>query len=304
MNSYILNNLPKPTNEKFFDDILNQRINEVKQFINNSLNNLKTSKAKYLEINTQLSIMNIKINDFFNINSIINSKNDFFKNLIYKKYNDSLTLIEKVKKNISLESINEKMYIENLNFKKESDDIFDTINKGTFLDFKNNVFKDLIENNVKIEIDELINNIKSNIKQSNENLFEKFKNEEEKYSNILKNRIYEEFFTPQELKNKINLINSNGLNSIDSKSKDEILGYINEIIDKIKSHIIKEVQRLNNELTSYTNNYNSIVNTLNNYKDVIYKIIYSDIILIPNEFYTEIKNKFYSNYIEKYLNQY
>ena len=172
------------------------------------------------------------------------------------------------------------------------------------MDLKNNEYKDLIENNMKIDIDDLIKYIKSNLKESNESLSQKFKKEEEKYSNILKNRIYEEFFTPQELKNKINLIYSNGLNSIDSKSKNEILGYINEIIDKIKSHIIKEVQRLNNELTSYTKNYNSITNTLNNYKNMIYKIIYSDIILIPNEFYTKINDKFYINYIQKYLNQY
>ena len=304
MNSYILNNLPKPTNEKFFDDILNQRISEVKQVLNNCLNTLKSSKIKYLEMNTQLPILNLNINDYFSINSIINPINNNFKNEIYKKYIESLTLIEKVKKNISLESINGKMYIENLNFEKESDNIFDTINKGTFLDLKNNVYKDLIENNMKVDIDELINDIKTNLKESNESLSQKFKKEEEKYSNILKNKIYEEFFTPQELKNKINLIYSNGLNSIDSKSKDKILGYINEIIDKIKSHIIKEVQRLTNELTSYTKNYNSIVNTLNNYKNEIYKIIYSDIILIPNEFYSKINDKFYINYIQKYLNQY
>ena len=304
MNSYILNNLPKPTNEKFFDDILNQRINEIKQVLNNSLNILKSSKVKYLEMNTQLPILNLNINDYFSINSIINPINNNFKNEIYKKYIESLTLIEKVKKNISLESINGKIYIENLNFEKESDNIFDIINKGTFLDLKNNVYKDLIENNMKVDIDELINNIKTKLKESNESLGQKFKKEEEKYSNILKNKIYEEFFTPQELKNKINLIYSNGLNSIDSKSKDKILAYINEIIDKIKSHIIKEVQRLTNELTSYTKNYNSIVNTLNNYKNMIYKIIYSDIILIPNEFYTKINDKFYINYIQKYLNQY
>ena len=304
MNSYLLTNLPKPTNEKFFDDILNQRINEVKQTLNNSFNILKISKDNYIEMNTQLSILNIKLNDFFNINSIINLGNNNFKNEIYKKYNELLLLIEKVKRNISLESINEKVYVEKLNFEKELDNIFDTINKGTFMDLKNNVYKDLIKNNVKIDIDEFINNIKSILKKSNESLVENFKKEEEKYSNIIKNKIYDEIFTPQELKNKINLLYSNGLNSIDSKSKDEILGFVKEIIDKIKSHIIKEVQRLSNELTSYSNNYSLIVNTINKYKNTIYQIIYSDIILIPNEFYTKINDKFYINYIEKYLNQF
>ena len=98
MNSYILNNLPKLTNEKFFDDILNQRISEVKQVLNNCLNTLKSSKVKYLEMNTQLPILNLNINDYFSINSIINPINNNFKNEIYKKYIESLTLIEKVKK--------------------------------------------------------------------------------------------------------------------------------------------------------------------------------------------------------------
>jgi hypothetical protein len=87
MNSYILNNLPKPTNEKFFDDILNQRISEAKQTLCNSLNILKLSKDNYLEMNTKLSILKININDFFNINSIINQiiiiiKMKFIRNIL------------------------------------------------------------------------------------------------------------------------------------------------------------------------------------------------------------------------------
>ena len=106
------------------------------------------------------------------------------------------------------------------------------------------------------------------------------------------------------MKNKINKLYSNGLNTTDEKSKDEILNCLNEIIDKIKSHVTNEVQRLTNEMTSYTKNYTLIERTINNYKNMITKIIYSEIILIPNEFYTKINEKFYINYIQKYLNEY
>ena len=299
MNSYIISDLPKP-NEKLVDDILSQRINEIKQTLNKSVNILQESKAKYLEMDTQLSILNISNNDFFKINSIINLENNTFENEI----NDSLELIEKVEKNITLESINEKMYVENLYFQKELNDIFDIINKGTFIDLKNNIYKELIEKYLKIDVDELITNIKSDLKKANEVLIDNFTKEEEKYSIIFKNKIYDQLFTPEELKNKINKLYSNGLNTTDEKSKDEILNCLNEIIDKIKSHVTNEVQRLTNEMTSYTKNYTLIERTINNYKNMITKIIYSEIILIPNEFYTKINEKFYINYIQKYLNEY
>ena len=189
MNSYILSNLPK-SNEKLIDDILNQRINEIKQALNNSVNILQESKAKYIEMDTQLSILNISDNDFFNINSIINLENNTFENEI----NDTLELIEKVEQNITLQSINEKMYVENLHFEKELNDIFDIIDKGTFIDLKNNIYKELIEKYLKIDVDELITNIKSDLKKSNEVLIENFTKEEEKYSSIFKNKIYQLFY--------------------------------------------------------------------------------------------------------------
>ena len=299
MNSYILSNLPK-SNEKLIDDILNQRINEIKRALNNSVNILQESKAKYIEMDTQLSILNISDNDFFNINSIINLENNTFENEI----NDTLELIEKVEQNITLQSINEKMYVENLHFEKELNDIFDIIDKGTFIDLKNNIYKELIEKYLKIDVDELITNIKSDLKKSNEVLIENFSKEEEKYSSIFKNKIYDQLFTPEDLKNKINKLYSNGLNATDEKSKDDILKCLNEIIDKIKSHVTKEIQRLTDEMTSYTRNYTLIERTLNDYKNMITKIIYSEIILIPNEYYDKIIDKFYTNYIQKYLNEY
>ena len=145
----------------------------------------------------------------------------------------------------------EKMYVENLYFQKELNDIFDIINKGTFIDLKNNIYKELIEKYLKIDVDELITNIKSDLKKANEVLIDNFTKEEEKYSIIFKNKIYDQLFTPEELKNKINKLYSNGLNTTDEKSKDEILNCLNEIIDKIKSHVTNEVQRLTNEMTSY-----------------------------------------------------
>ena len=299
INSYIINNLPIPK-EKLVDDILIQRITEFKQALNDSVNILQKSKMEYLEMDTQKSILNTRDNDFFNINSIINLENNTFENEI----NDSLALIESVEKNSTLESINEKMYVEYLHFGKELNNIFDFINKGTFIELKNNLYKDLIEKLLTIDVDGLITSIKRDLKISNEALIENFKKEEEKYSDIFKNKIYEQLFTPQELKNKINLIYSNGLNISDSNSKDEILKILNEIIDKIKSHIKKEVQRLTNEMTSYTKNFTLIEKTLNSYKNMITKIIYSEIVLIPNEFYTKINEKFYANYIQKYLNEY
>ena len=67
--SYILNNLPN--NEKPFDEILNKRINEIKNSYNNLLSLLKNSKNEIIDKTKQEITLQVNSKNFFYINDII-----------------------------------------------------------------------------------------------------------------------------------------------------------------------------------------------------------------------------------------
>lgn len=161
--------------------------------------------------------------------------------------------------------------------------------------------KNLIEETFEIEKDELIKNTISSLKESNEKLIQSYKYEKDKYSRIIQDKIYNEYFTKERLETEINNLYNNGLKDLDGQSKNIIYGYLDQVLDKIKEHIKIEVARLNNEMTSYSNNYKVIETTLNEYKDTIYNGFYSTIVSVVENFYNQTKNIFYYEYIEKYL---
>ena len=300
--SYILNNIP--TNEKPFDEILFIRTNEIKQSYNNLVNQIQTSQNEILQLKKQLNTLKVNENNFFSSNSFIIQNAENIEQQIGNKVSLITSLVNNNKKDISQELIIARFYLENAQNGKQIKENYECVNEATFIDFHYNFYQDLIDKIFEIEQDELINNIKNILINSNENLSNAFKYEKEKYINILKEKIYSEYYTKEELDKQINEIYTNGLNNLDKNDKDIIYEYLNEILNKIKSHITSETSRISNELTSYSNNYNLIINRLNNYKNSIYNQFYSSILSVVNDFYSQVKKIFYEDYIVKYLDEY
>ena len=299
---YILNKMP--INEELFNDILKIRINEIQESYNNFKNKINISKNKYLNIKSQLNIIKVNESDFFNIHSNIKENNEYSKSQLLLKYEELLKSINNVKKENIDESIISKSYVQILQNEKQIKEIYQPINKDTFIDLQSDIFKDLIKSLLQIDKNELIKNIKNNIIKSNEFIAEKFEIEKEKYLDILENVIFKQFYTKEDLEKKIDDIYINGLKDLDSNSKNKVYEYLIEILNKIKFHISNEISRLSNSATSYSNNYNIIENRLNNLKISIFNLFNSTILSIANDFYTKLMAKFYTNYIEKNLNEY
>ena len=300
--SYILNNIP--TNEKPFDEILIIRTNEIKQSYNNLINQIQASKNEILQLQKQLNTLKVNENDFFLSNSYIVQNIDNIKQQIGIKIALITQLSNDNPKDTSEELFVARFYLENAQNGKQIKENYEPINKATFIDFQNDVYQDLIKKIWEIDQKELINNIKNVLINSNEQLSNSFKYEKEKYINILQEKIYKEYYTKEDLDKQINEIYTNGLKNLDENSKNVIYGYLNETLNKIKSHITNEASRLSNELTSYSNNYNLIINRLNNYKNIIYNKFYSTILSVVNNFYSQVKKIFYEDYIVKYLDEY
>ena len=149
----------------------------------------------------------------------------------------------------------------------------------------------------------LIKNIINYLKEFNEKLIQSYKYEKDKYSEIIQNKIYKSFYDKENLLIKIKNIYNNSLIDLNEDSKNIIYGYLDQVLDNIKNHIINETAILNDEATSYSNNYTVIESTLNEYKEKIYNGFYSKIISVVEDFHNQIKDRFYTNYIEKCLKE-
>jgi hypothetical protein len=199
----------------------------------------------------------------------------------------------------SLESVISSFYLENMENGRQINELLNNTN----IEFQNEEYQTLFNEVMKIDIDDLKNKILDFLTSSNEKIKTIFETKRSNYKNKLQGKIFSIFYNKAELEDKINLLYSEGLNDLDDNSKNLIVKYIDEIIEKIKEHLNKESSRLKDESTSYSNNYNMIIQRLNQYKNKIYDEFHSIIHSVINDFYNKIKQKFYTNYIEKNLDE-
>ena len=300
--SYILNNLP--VNEKPFDKILNTRISEINESFLNSLNELKNSQNEILEKDHQEVTLQVNGKNFFKINDIIQEHIKLINETITEKNVKLQTIAVLNYKQSPKELIAGKFFFENSINGKQIKYIYDMINKDTFIDLQTHVYQNLIDDTWKVDRDELIKNIMNILKKFNETNNNNFKYEKEKYIELLKNKLYGEFYTKEDLIAKINLFFLNGINSCKDESKEQINALLDSVLNKVITHITNEASRLDNELTSYSNSFTDIKSRLNNYKTEIYEQFYSVITYVVNEFHEQILEKFYKNFIEVGITQY
>ena len=296
--SYILNNIP--SNEKPFDNILRNKIDQIKNSYDEIINLTLESQKEIINLKKQLRTFRVSETNFFEVNS-------HSVDLSYKIEEELAPLIAKfseilnyaLNKYDSLESVSSSFYLENMENGREMNELLNNFN----IEFKNEEYQTLFDEVLKIDIDDLKNRILDFWSSSNEEIKRIFETKRNSYKNQLQEKIFSIFYNKIELEDEINLLYSEGLNDIDDNSKNLILKYTDEIIEKIKEHLIKESSRLSDESTSYSNNYNIIIQRLNQYKNKIYDELYSIIHSATNDFYIEIKQKFYTNYLEKYLDE-
>ena len=300
--SYIQNNLP--VNDKPFDDIINMRLEEIKNSQNKILNELKISKGQILNKTYQEINLQINSNNFFDSNDIIKNHIKEFNTTINEKIINIYLLVNQIGGNNPEELVAAKFYLENSINGKQIKEIYKMINKVDFFDFHKDVYQNLINELWKIERDGFIKNVINILNKLNENNKNNFDYEFEKYYEFLQNKLYKEFYTKDKLIEKINELFSKGINKTNENSKILIDELLNNVLNNIIEHITNESIRLTNELTSYSNNYTEIENRLNYYKDSIYNQFYSVITYVVNDFNEHILEKFYKNYIDRGLKEF
>ena len=303
--SYIIANTP--INEAPLDEVINLRLNEINKSCNKMLNHIQNNRTFFLNMNNQEITLNIKKNIyFFNIDNIIEDHLEAF-NYQLNGIKDKIKLItEESKKedNNPEELIVSKFYIENNINKKHLNYIYKKINEANFVDMRNEDYHNMINSIWKNDKDDLVKRIKNFINELNQNETSDFNIELEKYKKMIQNKIYNEFYTKDKLEEKINTMFSQGLNNMNIESKQKILDIIDSILNKIKYHLTNESNRLKNELTSYSSNFEYIKKRIDNYKIIIYEQFYSVLTSKINIFKESIIEKIYKNHIEKGFNEF
>ena len=208
---YILNNLPR--NEKPFDDILNSRMNEIKKSQLELLNKIQQSKNSILNKANQEIILQANSKNFFYINDMIKNHIKDFNSTISDKTLELALLGYEIQKDTPVEYIVEKYLLENSINGKQIKENYEMINQATFIDLQTNEFNKLTDNILKIDRDEFIKNVLNTLKELNEKNLERFNYEYQNYSKILRNKLYDEFFTEENLIKNINSLYSKGLNN-------------------------------------------------------------------------------------------
>ena len=303
--SYIINN--SPINEAPLDEVINLRLNEINKSCNKMLNQIQNNRTFFLNKNNQETVLNIKQNNyFFNIDNIIKEYLESFNHQLNEKRGKIKLIVDESQSvnNNPEELIISKFYIENNINKNHLNNIYKKINEANFIDMRNDVYHNMINSIWKNDKDDLAKRIRNFINELDKNETSDFNNELEKYINLIKDKIYNEFYTKENLEAKINTMFSQGLNNMNTETKQKILDIIDSILNKVKYHIMNESNRLKNELTSYSNNFEYIQKRISNYKNIIYEQFYSIITSKIKIFQETIMEKLYKNHLEKGIDEF
>ena len=156
---YFLNRIP--INKNGFNDIINLRKDEINKYFGNLIQKINDLKEKSCSINTQLEILQIKEENFFDMKDIL-------KNYIQKN-NETLNIKNKYpfmlnNKNNEYSFIN-RFYLENSLIGKHLKEIFKEIEENTFIKLKVDEFINLITENFLFDKDEYKTKIEEIIKK-------------------------------------------------------------------------------------------------------------------------------------------
>ena len=297
---YIIGKIP--INKFGFNTILNSRKNQVIEKYNEIIKKIKDSENNALNEKNQINLLEVPITNFFMVKKIIvNSINEIQTKLgtIISGIDSDLSTI---RKEHTQYSISARLYLENSVNGKIIQKLSNSINDIDFFNLNQEIFKELIHNHIIFDQENLLRDVNSIIYESNLEILTDYQRVREKNIDKLENEI-KKYFTKESLRKKINKIYKNGINKLDDSSRNKILINVNTILESIEKYIKDESDRLQHTIT-YNSDYETINQTIKNYKEEIFNKTKNEIVYLFETFNKNMYDKIYSNYLEKGLNEY
>ena len=297
---WILNQIP--TNQEGFNNLTNLRKKEVEDKFNKILEMVQKSKLDSLSIKQQLYVLQVSSSNFFNSDSILSKINQQTSTLLKNKANT----INKLKNGMINDeySLACRFYLENSLNGLHIEEYYKPVNErdSLFIDLNTNNFIELLSNNWIFDQDDFISKLNISIYNSNLEIKNDLSIKKEYYSEILENEIIKYEYSKENISNKINEQYNLHIKKIDEEMKNNSIGYIHDILNLIKNHLIKEEEILLNTAVSYTNDFSAINNTIKKYKEEIIDKLTNIIQNIVDDYHETLKKKAYDELIEPGLN--
>ena len=299
---YVYNQIP--TNQEGLNQIINIRKKEVKEKFNQLLKIINDSKSNSLSNDKQLYILQISSSNFFNKDSVLSksiketsstlkNKGNIIYNLKNGRKNDEFSLACRFYLENSINDLHIQEYFAPID---EKDSMFIYLNTNKFLE--------LLSDNRIFDQDDFINQLNNTIYDSNLEIENDFLIQKKDYSEILENEIIKYGYSKENISQKINDKYRTQIKEIDGKMKNDIINYIQDILNIINNHIIKENKRILSLSVSYSNDFSKINNTFQNYKEIIYDNLEKIIVNIIDDFNEKLTYAAYTKLIEPGLNEY
>ena len=296
---YIISKIP--INKDGFNRIVLKRENEVNDIFEQIINSISKSKDEAMSINNQLYVLQVPITNFFKVNNLLTNTQTQLSTTLSQYANEVYNM--KNKKTNDEASLSCRFYLENSENGKQIYSFYEPIDNKVFIFLNLAKFNDLILNNWIFDQDDFIKQLTSTLYNTNLETSKELETKKENYKLTLENLITK-YFTIESIVEKINNLYEGAIKELTDEKIGEINQNINNILIEIKSNLLNEGIRLNTTLTSYYNDSTKINNTIEDYKENIFRKINETIFSIIEQFYLNIEHNVYKNYIEYYLNTY
>ena len=297
--TYVLANFPKKEDDfnYFLMKIKNETINYYELILSDTVNSEKLA----MDFEHQKSILDVKEYDFFKINSSILNKIEVINTYINDKINDILDIeIFNDKLDITQYSLTTRFYLENREFGKLLEALYEPLEQGTFFYLNLDKFKDMMVDHWIFDVNDFSNILNDALYDSNKEIKNEINIILEDYEEKIEQDIIGHFTS--DIDNTISNLFEINIKQLTNEQKTNIKNLIDNNNKKIQEKIIDEIKNI----TSYQNYYSvsKIENTLEFYKNYLMKNINNSLSFILDEFHQNIIKSVYTNCIENKLNMY
>ena len=300
---YIFNQIP--TNQDGFNNITMLRKKEVEEKFEQLLEKIEESKLESLSIKNQISVLQVSSSNFFNTDSIF-SKNNKETSTVLKNKGNTLYKLKNGKQNDEF-SLACRFYLENSLNGLQIESYYQPINEkdNLFFYLNSKKFNELFSNNWIFDQDDFINKLNMTMYNSKLEIQNDISLKKEYYTELLEYEITKYEYSKENILDKVSLQYKSNIKDIDEIIKNKTINYINEILTLIKNYLINEEESLTVNLTTkYTNDFSTINETIQKYKDKIIEKLEEIILKIVGDFYEELKKEAYLEIVEPGLNIY
>jgi gas vesicle protein len=246
-----------------------EKKNETEMYFDLIFKNLTYSENIAINLENQISILNIKEDDFFQINTKIKKTINELDDYIDEKINDIIDIeLFHNSLDITQHSLTTRYYLENKEFGKLLEEIYEPLEEGTFFYLDLDNFKGLMIQHWIFDGNYFTNILNDAIYEANKEIKSELGVKFEEYKDTIENEI-NKFFR----KDIVNIVRELFETNIKSLSLDQISNINNAIqenLKDIKDLVKNDLKRIDSDDKNYYN-ISQVNRTFIFYKEYIYE---------------------------------